>query len=99
MIFEAAQKTAETYALPSDILPRSRSRLPRRFEGDVLITDTIGAVDAPSSVEALLANDIFKPVIDKALCELDRRFSDGNMRIMRSISALISGNEHLLLSL
>jgi hypothetical protein len=46
--------------------------------------------------EALLANDIFKPVIDKALCELDRRFSDGNMRIMRSISALILRSEHFL---
>ena len=96
MIFEAAQKTAETYELSSDILPRRCGRLPRRFEGDVLVTETIGRADAPSSAEALLANDIFKPVIDKALCELDRRFSDGNMRIMRSISALIPGNEHFL---
>ena len=38
MIFEAAQKTAETYELSSDILPRRCGRLPRRFEGDLLVT-------------------------------------------------------------
>ena len=97
MIFEAAQKTAETNELSPDKLPRRCGRLLRRFEGDVLVTVTIGrAADAPSSVEALLANDIFKPVIEKDLCELDCRFSDDNMKIMQSISALIPGNEHIL---
>jgi len=84
------------HELSSDILPWRCGCLPRRFDGDVLVTKTIGRADAPSSAEALLAHDICKPVIDKALCELDRRFSDGNMRIMRSISALIPGSEHFL---
>ena len=41
MIFEAAQKTAETYELSSNILLRRCGRLPRRFEGDVLVTESI----------------------------------------------------------
>ena len=53
--------------MSSDILPRHLRRLPRRFEGDLLVTETIGRADAPSSAEALLANDILKPVIDIAI--------------------------------
>jgi hypothetical protein len=67
MIFEAAQKTAETYELSADILPRRCGRLPRRFEGDVLVTETLSKADAPSSAEALLANDIFEPMLSTIL--------------------------------
>ena len=75
-------------------------RLPRRFVDDVLVketTDRAESADAPSSAQRQYwVTDIFKPDDDKALCELDRRFSDGNMRIMWSISALIPGNEYFL---
>jgi hypothetical protein len=61
-----------------------------------VVIETIGKANTPSSAEALLAYDIFTHVIDKALCEIGHRFSDGGMRIMCIISALIAGSEHFL---
>jgi len=47
------------------------NQLLRRFEGDVLATETIGRPNAHSSAEALLTNNNFKPVSDKALGEVN----------------------------
>src|SRR6218665_2001687 len=44
----------------------------------------------------LLLNDIYYPVIDTALSEVDRRFGGANKNIMRGIGALTPGSGQFL---
>ena len=39
---------------------------------------------------------IYFPIIDTALTELRRRFSDGNIAILRAVCALMPGTENFL---
>src|SRR6218665_1690921 len=48
------------------------------------------------TLATLLLNDIYYPVIDTALSELDRRFGGANSNIICGIGALIPGSDQFL---
>ena len=72
-----------TYGLSSNILKR-RSRFSRRFEVDMVVTESIGRNETSDDVDVFLRNEIYYPVIDKAVTELNDRFSEENMKILRA---------------
>src|SRR6218665_4085355 len=83
--FDAAKQLAESNELQTTIAFKSRSRariLPRRFEGDMIVTESIGRTEAPPDLATLLLNDIYYPVIDTALSEVERRFGGANRNIV-----------------
>jgi hypothetical protein len=62
----------------------------------MVITESIGRTEVPLQLDTFLANDIYYPVIDKAISEHDRRFTGANADIMRGIGALIPGTDSFL---
>ena len=64
--------------------PKRASRVPERFENEI-IDSTIGMRAPPTDS---FRTAIFYPLIDRALSELNRRFSAENKEIMKGISAL-----------
>src|SRR6218665_3348864 len=97
--FDAAKQLAESNELQTTIAFKSRSRarlLPRRFEGDMIVTESIDRTEAPPDLATLLLNDIYYPVIDTALSEVERRFGGANRNSMCGIGALTPGSGQFL---
>ena len=86
---------AHTYQISTDILKR-KTRVPRRLEGDMIVTESIGRTETCQQVDEFLRIDIYKPIFAKTLSELNRRFSSENLTILQSISALVPGNPTFL---
>ena len=84
-----------TYGLSSNIL-KSRSRFSLRFEVDMVVTESIGRNETSDDVDVFLRSEIYYPVIDKAVTELNDRFSEENMKILRAFQALTLGSENFL---
>jgi hAT family C-terminal dimerisation region len=84
-----------TYGLSSNILKR-RSRFSRRFEVDMVVTESVGRNETSDDVDVFLRSEIYYPVIDKAITELNDRFSEENMKILRALRALMPGTESFL---
>ena len=85
----------DEHGLSSNIM-RRRTRVPRRLEGDMVVTEGIGRNETSHDVDVFLRNDIYYPVIDKAITELDARFSGDNMKILRALQALTAGSASFL---
>jgi hypothetical protein len=56
-----------------------KSLLPKTLCDDVIVTENTGRTSLTQE-ESFLQHDIFYPVIDKALCELNSRFSSASHR-------------------
>ncbi len=75
---------------------KRRSRFPRALQIDMVVTESIGRNETSDDVDLFLRNEIFYPVIDKAIIELNDRFSEENMQILRAFQALTPGSESFL---
>jgi len=53
----------------------------------MVVTESIGRNETSDGVDVLLRNEICYSVIDKAITELDARFSGENMKILRALQA------------
>ena len=91
----ASKDIVDEHGLSSNIM-RRRTRVPRRLEGDMVVTEGIGRNETSHDVDVFLRNDIYYPVIDKAITELDARFSGDNMKILRALQALTAGSASFL---
>ena len=91
----ASKGIVDEHGLSSNIM-RRRTRVPRRLEGDMVVTEGIGRNETSHDVDVFLRNDIYYPVIDKAITELDARFSGDNMKILRALQALTAGSASFL---
>lgn len=98
--FDESVHTAQELDLSVDVLPRQvrrKTRLPNRLQSDVVVTEPIaqGRSEAQTLGE-FLRTEIYLPVIDTALSELQRRFSLENTAIFGAICALMPGSETFL---
>lgn len=87
--FEAGHKIAVRHELSLDILQRRRARLPLRYESEMIVTESIGRREAPAELQTFLRQEIYYPVIDKALSELAARFRGENTAIMLGLGAMV----------
>lgn len=95
LYIEQSRVLAITYNLSLDIVKR-KTRVPNRLQGDMIVTDPIGRTETCQDVDSFLRIDIYKPVIAKALSELNRRFSSENLSILQAVGALVPGSETFL---
>lgn len=62
----------------------------------MIVTEPIGRADLTADLATFLSNEIYYPVLDRALCELDRRFAGANMDILLGIGSLTPGADKFL---
>lgn len=95
---------AKTLCIKYDIndicqLYSQRKRKPPTNISDAIITENIGLVNNISDIyneDDYIRKSIFLPIIDKALVELNSRFSSGNMGVLTGICAF-NPRSHLFL--
>ena len=80
-----------TYGLSIDIL-KLRNTIPLRLQGDMIVTESIGRIETCTELDAFLRIDIYLPVINKAINELNCRFSGENLAIFRGVGAFMPGS-------
>ena len=79
---DASKEIVKKYGLSIDILKRRKTAL-LRLQGDMIVTESIGRIGTCAELDAFLRIDIYLPVINKAINELNRRFSGENLAIFR----------------
>lgn len=97
---EESKCIADKYNLSQQVLPRTARRqtaVPSRLTTNMIVTEPIsqGRSDA-RTLDDFLRVEIYFPIIDTALTELSRRFSNDNMVIMRAVCALTPGSADFL---
>ena len=63
---KTSKNTVRIYSLSSNML-KCRSRFPRTFEVDMVVTKSIVKSQTSDDVDVFLHNEIYYPVIDKAI--------------------------------
>jgi hypothetical protein len=77
----------------------SRKRcLPARLQGNVTVTENIGRSEsqADGDESAFLRKEIYFPIIDRTLVELNTRFSQECVAVIRGIDAFVPSSKHFL---
>jgi len=62
----------------------------------MIVTESIGRTETCDDLDDFLRIDIYKPVIDKALSELNRRFSSDNLAVLQAVGALVRSSDNFL---
>jgi len=60
----------------------------------MIVTESIGRTEACDDLDDFLRIDTYKPVIDKALSELNRRFSSDNLAGLQAVGALVPSSDN-----
>ena len=79
---------------PVELHTQRRRRQPRALQ-DSVISETVGQRESLSSSQSIKVN-IYFPVLDSILSELDCRFSGSNLDIMKSLDACNPRSSHFL---
>ena len=62
----------------------------------MIVTESIGRIETCAELDAFLRIDIYLPVINKAINELNRRFSGENLAIFQGVGAFMPGSDTFL---
>ena len=88
-----AKNVADTHDISTHILTANSSRqrrkvMPQRYNDEVVF-ETTGSRDCPSEDDAdsMLKSNLYFPILDAILVELNSRFSQKNLELMRSLHA------------
>ncbi len=82
----------EKHDLKKEQRPKRQPKMSKSLENS-LVTSTLGNT---STTSAGFCSDVYYPLLDRSISELNRRFSEENQTIMRGISALTPGLGHFL---
>ena len=79
---------------------RLQTWVPSRLQTDMIVSEPISqGISGAETLNDFMRIKIYFPIIDTALTELSllrRRFSDGNVAILRAVCALMMGTENVL---
>ena len=76
---------------------RLQTWVPSRLQNDMIVSEPISqGVSGAETLNDFMRFKIYFSIIDTALTELRRRFSDGNVAIFRAVCALMMRTENVL---
>ena len=94
-VFKYVQDVATLHHIDvSTSRPQRQRQVPRRLE-DGFVLDTTGSRDVLSTSEQFKIS-VYFPILDAMLSELDHRFTDKNLELMRAIQACHPQSIHFL---
>jgi len=84
--------------LSLEFCPRRRpTRIPGKFEGDVLFRENIGdSGRSKTDINTFMQTDIYYSAIDTTLTELNRRFLTDSIAVLKAVAAFIHGTDRFL---
>ena len=75
---------------------RLQTWVPSRLQTDTIVSEPISqGISGAETLNDFMRIKIYFPIIDTALTELRRRFSDGNVAILRAVCALMMGTKNV----
>ena len=86
-VYAYAERVAEVNEIDFNPLPPRARQLPLNLRGDIITVSTTGSREILSTKDNCKVN-LYYPVIDSFLAELNQRFSEKNIDFMKSISSL-----------
>ena len=93
-VYSYALQVAELHNIVVEVSTRKRKR-PARLTENAVVYDSIGIRETPSTKEEF-KTQLFYPVLDQFLHELNNRFHEQNSAILNGISACTPSNSNFL---
>ena len=96
-LFKYVKDAAVLHSISVDLpRPCRRKQLPRRLQDGVVLESTGARCMTSSSLSDHFKNTLYLPVLDTMLSELQRRFSDKNLKHMRAVQAFSPNSTQFL---